>query len=233
MSWVGVRRTFGLLLVAVLAAAPAAAQQTQGTGQQGTPPPGGTSSSASTPGKLTVIGTAGTTVGNTVASPTFAGGVGWTLSQHLEIVGQVGRTDNVLLKTLRDDVRTDAGLLSPVVGAPVMASSSESETYGRAAIRLYFKTSPHVGVYAEFGGCFSHVNGKLSASANGVDESGTLESEVAIPGSETKGMGTVDVGFSFRLNAQTYVDSGWRYERIASVTPLYTNGLYGAFRRTF
>jgi opacity protein-like surface antigen len=175
----------------------------------------------------------GTAFGNTPAHLAYIGGAGITLGAHVDVTGEFGRLDNIITKTLRDDVRDTAQSLSATVGSPVTAAASTPADYGLARVRFSMKTSARMGLFADAGIGVARVNPQLSALAAGVDVSGQLLQTVTLEPSQTALVTTIGGGFSVRLSPRATIDAGYRLGRISLTTAAYTNTLYGGLRLGF
>src|SRR5579862_5328790 len=73
---------------------------------------------------------AGTAFGNTEAHLAYTGRVGVALGTHVQVSGEFGRFDNIVTKSLDNNLRDASATLSPTVGAPVLPTSAVSSNYG-------------------------------------------------------------------------------------------------------
>jgi opacity protein-like surface antigen len=172
----------------------------------------------------------GTSFGNTEAHLAFAAGVDWTLNPHLQVGGEFGRFDNIITKSLHDDVRDTAANLSPTDGAPVNFETSVPAGYGLGTVRVSHAVSPMVDAFADGGLGVAHVHSTLTASSGGSDVTGQVLETVAMPPAQTALYTAVGGGFSVHLGQRTAVDAGYRYGRIGTTTAMNTNTLYGGLR---
>ena len=212
----------GSLLLLVLLPLPALAQDT------GPAPTTPTAPKTISRGVFDVTG--GTSFGNTEAHLAFGAGVDWTLNSHVQVGGELGRFDNIIPKSLHNDVRDTAATLSPTDGAPVSFDTSVPAGYGMATVRVSRSVSPIVDAFADGGVGAAHVHSTLSASADGSDVTGQVLQTVTMPPAQTALYTTVGGGFSVHLGKRTAVDAGYRYGRISTTTAMNTNTLYGGIR---
>jgi hypothetical protein len=173
---------------------------------------------------------AGTSFGNTEANWTYGAGADFVLNSHVQVGGEFGRFQNIITKSLHNDVRDTAAALSPTVGAPVTFDTSVPAGYGLGTVRLSKSVSPMVDAFADGGLGVAHVHSNLAATAAGTDVSGQILETVTLPPAESGLYATLGGGFSIHFGQRTAVDAGYRYGRIAVTTPMNTNSLYGGLR---
>jgi opacity protein-like surface antigen len=209
-------------------ASSARAQGSDGTQPPATPP--SPTTGAPTPRGVAEF-SAGTAFGNTEAHLAFTGRIGVALGPHLQVAAEFGRFDNIVTKSLHDDVRDTSAILSGTYGAPVAPTSTVAADYGLGTVRLLRDLSPRVGVFLDAGVGVAMVRPQVAASADGVDLTSQVLSALTqtVPESENSISWVAGGGFTVRTVGRATVDAGYRFGRIGTSQALNTNTLYGGW----
>ena len=195
-----------------------------------TPAPSDTNTAAIAP-RGVVEFDAGTAFGNTEAHLAYTGRLGIALGAHVQVSAEIGRFDNIVPKSLRDNLRDASATLSPTVGAAVVPTSTVASNYGLGTVRLSHDVSPRVGVFVDAGAGVAMVRPQFSATAGGVDVTGLVVPTLTQPLPQSQNALSVVAGggFSVRTVGRTTVDAAYRFGRIATSQPINTNTLYGGW----
>jgi opacity protein-like surface antigen len=162
----------------------------------------------------------------------FGGGIAYTASKHVEVLGEVGGLTNILPKATAADLNKAAATLVANGTTPFTYSAKRPGVYGLGAIRLTSKMSRSgLQAFVEGGMGLAHVTSKISAQSAGVDKTSAFVALIAPLPSATRPMCTAGVGLSIRAGKRSVVDLGYRYGRILTDAPrITTNRIYGAIR---
>lgn len=215
-------------ILLVIASASSVFAAGQAAFAQGAPAPAAPAPAPSEPRALVVLD-AGTAFGNTEAHLAYQGGLGIALGTHIQILGEFGRFDNIVTKTLHDNFRDTAAELSQTLGSAVSPTSTVAANYGLVDLRLLHRVSKRVGVFLDIGAGVARVQPQFSATAAGVDVTSEVLQAVAIPSAQTALYAAAGGGFRIQLTHRATIDAGYSFGRINASPPMNTNTLYGGW----
>ena len=222
-----------VLLLALITAMPALAQAPptaagrQGGARQAAPPP-----APITPlPRLFIDGVGGVTFDHAPGG-IFGGGVTYTASKHVQILGEAGRLTNVLPKATAANLNAVAASFVAGGTTPFNFSAKRPGFYGLGEVRISTTMSRSgLAPFVEGGVGLAHVTSKVSAQSAGVDETGAFLAAIVPLPTQTKPMFTAGAGLSIRAGKRSVVDLGYRYGRILTSAPtIPTNRIYAAIR---
>jgi opacity protein-like surface antigen len=162
----------------------------------------------------------------------FGGGVTVVASNHVQILGEVGRLTNVLPKATAANLNAVAASFVANGTTPFFFDAKRPGYYGLGEVRMTSAMSKSgLAPFVEGGVGFAHVTSKISAQGAGVDMTDAFLAAIAPLPTETKPMFTGGAGLSIRAGRRSVVDLGYRYGRIMTDAPrIPTNRLYAAIR---
>ena len=191
------KRTFGALLALSISVTPASAQEVPR-------------------GSLRAFG--GVTFMSETAT-VFGGGIGVRLTDHLEIVGDVGRLTNILPHDLQRDLDDAARAIGGAFGGTLAIDGKAPGVYGLGALRVGAFAGRGVLVYAEAGGGVAKGYSDITAYAGRTDVSNEIARALGIKESETAPLLVIGGGATVPLAARLGLDVGYRYMRIYTDEP--------------
>jgi opacity protein-like surface antigen len=178
-----------------------------------------------------------TTAADVTSSDVLAEG-GVRVAPHLSVFGDVGQFHNLRPSDVQPNVDTTVAALSADQGLSVLGTARVPAWYSLAGVR--FEAAPHgrVAPYVLGGigfarltptATFTYSSGTLpdgSTPTAGADVTSALETagDFTAPTPTTKPMFTLGGGVAIPLARHWDVDAGYRYSRVATDTPLNTNG---------
>jgi opacity protein-like surface antigen len=221
---------FSSLVLLLLAAGPALAQGRGG----GAPGQGGQPAAPApvTPlPRLFIDGVGGVTFNHT-AGGLFGGGFIYTLSKHVQVLGEAGGLTNVLPKPTAANLNAVAASFVAGGTTPFTYTAKRPGFYGLADARLTTKMSRSgLQPFVEGGFGVAHVTTKISAKSAGVDQTSAFVAAIKPLPTETAGMFNAGAGLGIRAGKRSVVDLGYRYGRILTSAPrITTNRIYMAIR---
>ena len=171
----------------------------------------------------------GTSFGNTLAHFTYMGGVGARLGSHIEVSAEVGRFDNIVTRSTHNLVRHTSAILSATDGTLVQSSAEEPAEYGLGDIRFSGECSQRIGLFVDGGVGVGHDHPELAVTAGGADVSAQILQAAPLGVARTAMFVTGGGGLTIRITRRATIDAGYRFGRLGSTSPSYTNTLYGGW----
>jgi opacity protein-like surface antigen len=177
-----------------------------------------------------VRGLGGLTFGTAEASSIVGGGAGVTIGSNLQIVGEIGRINDVLPSEIRDQLDLLTALLVLETGLPVSLDVTAPAVYGLGGLRFNFPMPGRISPFVEGQVGVANISFDVNAKVAGIDISREVENEADID-SATKLLVGLGGGLQLRINEAFGVDVGYRYGRIFTDDPaVNTNAVYAALR---
>lgn len=191
------KRTLGALLALFVSATPVAAQ--------GVPR-----------GSLRAFG--GVTFMSETAT-VFGAGLGFRLTDHLELVGDAGRLTNILPHDLQRDLDDAARAFGGAFGGTLAIDGKAPGVYGLGAVRVGAFARRGAHVYAEAGGGVAAGRSDITAYAGRTNVSREVVRTLGIRRSETAPLLVLGGGATVPIAARLGLDLGYRYMRIYTDEP--------------
>ena len=171
-----------------------------------------------------VGGLGGVTFG-TVAGVAVAGQVGFEVAPNLFVIGEVGRMQDVLPKTVRDELNAEVDALSRDAGFPITVEVAVPVTYGFGGIR-WMRTRSVVAPFLEAGVGVGRASIKIAkAEVLGQDFTDELQDELGADSSDTKLLIVLGGGINVLMTERVSLDIGYRYSRIATEDPAINSSM--------
>ena len=176
-----------------------------------------------------VRGLGGVTLG-TETGGTVGGGVGVSLSPHVDIIGEFGWLQNVLPSELQDDIDTAATLITLLSGVPVTIGAKIPAVYALGGVRGNIPTGSRVTPFVDGGVGVGRISLDIDVEVLGIDISQEVEDELELGDtSSTEFMLAVGGGINVTATSNVGFDFGYRYIRIFTDDPsIDTSQVYGA-----
>lgn len=149
----------------------------------------------------------------------FGGGIGFRLTDHLEVVGDAGRLTNILPHDLQRDLDGAARAIGVAFGAPLTIDGKAPGAYGLGAVRLGAFAGQGLHIYAEAGGGVATGHSDITAHAGRTDVSNEVVRALGIKDSETAPLLVLGGGATVPLGPRLGLDVGYRYMRIFTDEP--------------
>jgi opacity protein-like surface antigen len=213
-----------IILLTLLAASRRASAQDSASPQDQSAP---TTTPAPAPRVVVDLDT-GTSFGNTQAHFTYMGGVGIGIGSHVEIEAEIGRFDNIVTHATHNWIRDTAATLSAADGTLVQGSANVPAEYGLGDIRFSGECSPRIGLFLDGGVGVGHERPELTATG-AADGSAQILQAVPIGSPRTALFVGGGGGLTIRLSRRATIDAGYRFARLGSTSPSYTNTIYGGW----
>jgi opacity protein-like surface antigen len=181
-----------------------------------------------------IRGLGGVTVGTAETDAIYSGSVGVNIGPVVQIVGEVGRMQNVLSKDLQADLNDFADFISGQSGANVRIDVTVPALYATGGVRIN-APSGKVRPFVEGSVGFARLTFNVKAAVAGIDISDEVkESAVGDDDNETDLLISLGGGVSIPIASATAVEIGYRYGRVlVEDSGLNTNTAYGAISFKF
>jgi opacity protein-like surface antigen len=169
----------------------------------------------------------------TETSSVVAGGAAFTVTPGIQVFGEVGRMQNVMPKSLKEDLDTITSMVTAYYGVPITLDVNVPAIYGLGGVRLVVPVSGRVHPYVEGGLGVASLSADIKAEVMGINISQEVEDEADLS-NETKLMIAVGGGISADLTRSLQLDAGYRFTHINTDDPaVNTSALYGGLRFVF
>lgn len=165
--------------------------------------------------------------------------ISFKASDKLQIHGEFGRLNNILPKSVADQVEVVAALAANTLGGKHSASTSASANYGMIGIRHAMRDFSGANTFIEVGVGMANVKSKVDAVIRGSAAiQGSISNLVSTPFTkatpETKPMASVGGGVILGINKKMAVEVGARFLRIfTDATAINAGNIFGGFRIGF
>jgi hypothetical protein len=172
------------------------------------------------------------TFGTAEMAPIFGGGISVNVAPNVQIVGEIGRMNNVLPNELQDQLDEMVEFLESLTRVPITIDVEVPAFYATGGARFLIPTVGRARPYVEAQGGVARITLDLEATAAGIDISDEVLEEVG-DDSETKFMLSLAGGIAIQMVETVDLELGYRYGRIFTDDPaLNVNAVFAgvAFR---
>jgi opacity protein-like surface antigen len=175
-----------------------------------------------------VRGFGGVTFGTAEVSSVFGGGGGVNVGPNVQIVGEIGRIQDVLPSELQDDLDFFITVLSLELGVPISVDVKAPAIYGLGGLRFNVPTAGRVRPFVEGQVGVANISFHVDAEVAGIDISQEVEDEADLD-NESEVLLGLGGGLNLALTDTLGIDLGYRYGRIFTDDPaVNTNAVYAA-----
>jgi opacity protein-like surface antigen len=147
-------------------------------------------------------------------SSTFGAGAGFRLTDHVEVLGDLGRLTNILPHDLQRDLDDAARAFGTFFGGPLVIDGKAPGGYGLGAVRIGATTGRRLRLYGEAGAGVAHGKSDIDARVGTVNVSREVVRALRIKESETAPLMVLGGGATVPLTDRLGVDVGYRFMRM-------------------
>lgn len=169
----------------------------------------------------------------TETSSVVAGGAAFNVTPAIQVFGEVGRAQNVMPSSFKDDLDTAISALSVYYGVPMTMDIKVPAFYGLGGVRYVVPVAGKVHPFVEGGLGVASLSYDIEAKVMGVDVSEDVEDAMDLS-SESKLLIAIGGGVSADLTASLQLDAGYRFMHVNVDEPtINTSAIYAGLRYKF
>lgn len=162
-------------------------------------------------------------------APVFGAGFGINAGPSVQILGEIGRMQNVLPSDIQQEFDDGVTGLQSQIGLPVRMDVKAQADYALGGARFLIPATGRIRPYMEGTGGIAHVAMKFDIEVGGVDYSDEFANEIGEDAETNEFMLSLGGGVQVALTTHFGVDIGYRFVRIFTDDPSVTaNKIYAA-----